>query len=141
VAGKDTLLEEGRDIYEVCDLGFGECRLCICGYPEKKRSGDAGTITVATKYPNVAKSYFDAKGMDIDLIKLNGSVELAPVIGLSDVILDVVESGKTLEANGLAVLETVVLSSARLAVNKVSLKTKKNLILPLIELLKTSRSV
>lgn len=126
VVGKDTLLESGRPLYEVLDLTFGKCRLCIAGYADQSRSPvTRATFRVATKYPNIARSYYDAKGQTIEIIELHGSVELGPVIGLSDVILDVVESGSTLRANGLTVLEEVCDVSARLVVNRVSMKTKQ----------------
>ena len=125
VVGKDTLLEAGRPLYEVLDLGFGKCRLCIAGYAEQQPSATRATFRVATKYPNIARSYYDSKGQTIEIIELHGSVELGPVIGLSDVILDIVESGSTLRANGLTVLETICECSARLVVNRVSMKTKQ----------------
>ena len=125
VVGKDTLLEAGRPLYEVLDLGFGKCRLCIAGYAAQQPSATRATFRVATKYPSIARSYYDAKGQTIEIIELHGSVELGPVIGLSDVILDIVESGSTLKANGLTVLETVCECSARLVVNRVSMKTKQ----------------
>ena len=132
VVGKDTLLESGRPLYEVLDLTFGTCRLCIAGYAEQQQSATRATFRVATKYPNVARSYYDAKGQTIEIIELHGSVELGPVIGLSDVILDIVESGSTLKANGLTVLETVCECSARLVVNRVSMKTKQTRIQEII---------
>jgi ATP phosphoribosyltransferase len=125
VVGKDTLLEAGRPLYEVLDLGFGKCRLCIAGYAAQQPSATRATFRVATKYPNIARSYYNSKGQTIEIIELHGSVELGPVIGLSDVILDIVESGSTLKANGLTVLETVCECSARLVVNRVSMKTKQ----------------
>ena len=125
VVGKDTLLEAGRPLYEVLDLGFGKCRLCIAGYAAQQPSATRATFRVATKYPNIARSYYDSKGQTIEIIELHGSVELGPVIGLSDVILDIVESGSTLKANGLTVLETVCECSARLVANRVSMKTKQ----------------
>jgi len=133
VVGKDTLLESGRPLYEVLDLTFGKCRLCIAGYAEQPHSATRATFRVATKYPNIARSYYDAKGQTIEIIELHGSVELGPVIGLSDVILDVVESGSTLRANGLKVLEEVCDVSARLVVNRVSMKTKQERIRYLID--------
>ena len=133
VVGKDTLLESGRPLYEVLDLTFGRCRLCIAGYAEQHQSATRATFRVATKYPNVARSYYDAKGQTIEIIELHDSVELGPVIGLSDVILDIVESGSTLKANGLTVLETVCECSARLVVNRVSMKTKRDRIRQLID--------
>ena len=124
VVGKDTLLEEERNLYEVMDLKFGACRMCVCG-PEsagellKKNE----IIRVASKYPNIAKNYFkNKKNQSVEIIKLNGSVELAPIVGLSDVIVDIVETGSTLKENGLQVLEEVCPLSARIVVNQVSLK-------------------
>ncbi len=133
VVGKDTLLESGRPLYEVLDLTFGKCRLCIAGYADRQPSATRATFRVATKYPNIARSYYDAKGRTIEIIELHGSVELGPVIGLSDVILDIVESGSTLRANGLAVLEDVCDVSARLVVNRVSMKTKRERIRQIID--------
>ena len=134
VVGKDTLLEAGRELYEVLDLGFGKCRLCIAGYPgEQGGSVNRATFRVATKYPNIARSYYDSKGQTIEIIELHGSVELGPVIGLSDVILDIVESGSTLRANGLTVLEDICDVSARLVVNRVAMKTKRERIRQIID--------
>ena len=133
VVGKDTLLEAGRPLYEVLDLGFGKCRLCIAGYAAQQPSATRATFRVATKYPNVARAYYDQKGQTIEIIELHGSIELGPVIGLSDVILDIVESGSTLKANGLTVLETVCVCSARLVVNRVSMKTKRDRIREIID--------
>ena len=134
VVGKDTLLEAGRPLYEVLDLTFGKCRLCIAGYAEQNhQQATRATFRVATKYPNVARAYYDAKGQTIEIIELHGSIELGPVIGLSDVILDIVESGSTLRANGLSVLEEVAECSARLVVNRVSMKTKRERIRQIID--------
>jgi len=134
VVGKDTLLEAGRPLYEVLDLTFGRCRLCIAGYADQThQSATRATFRVATKYPSVARSFYDAKGQTIEIIELHGSIELGPVIGLSDVILDIVESGSTLKANGLTVLEEVCDCSARLVVNRVSMKTKRERIRQLID--------
>lgn len=133
VVGKDTLLEAGRPLYEVLDLTFGRCRLCIAGYADQKnQQATRATFRVATKYPNVARRYYDQKGQTIEIIELHGSIELGPVIGLSDVILDIVESGSTLRANGLSVLEEVAECSARLVVNRVSMKTKRERIRQII---------
>jgi ATP phosphoribosyltransferase regulatory subunit len=134
VAGKDTLLEENKALYELLDLGLGACRLCVAGKPGG--SGARGVLRVATKYPNIARGYYASRGQSIEIIKLNGSVELGPLVGLSDVILDIVESGGTLSANGLEVLETVSRISARAVVNVVSLKTKGDRIRPLIAALR-----
>ena len=134
VVGKDTLLEAGRPLYEVLDLTFGRCRLCIAGYADQKnQQATRATFRVATKYPNVARAYYDMKGQTIEIIELHGSIELGPVIGLSDVILDIVESGSTLRANGLSVLEEVAECSARLVVNRVSMKTKRERIRQIID--------
>lgn len=125
VVGRDTILEENRDITQLMDLGFGKCRMCVAG-PLDAREVLKGerTIRVATKYPNIAKSYFEKTNRVCEIIKLNGSVELGPVVGLSDVIVDIVESGKTLKENGLDVLEEIEPLSARLIVNNASLKVK-----------------
>ena len=124
IVGKDTILEEGRKLYEVMDLGFGKCKMCVCG-PESAREvlENNQLIRVATKYPNIAKDYFfNRKHQTVDLIKLNGSIELAPIVGLSEVIVDIVETGSTLKENGLKVLEEVCPLSARMVVNQVSMK-------------------
>lgn len=131
VVGKDTLMEENRPLYELLDLGFGKCRLCIAGYPG--RPAGYANERVATKYPNIARNYYAAQGRNIQIIKLNGSVELGPIVGLSDVILDIVEGGSTLKANGLTVLEEICPVSARLVVNRVALKTKRARIQAIVE--------
>jgi ATP phosphoribosyltransferase len=132
--GKDTLMEAELPLYEMVDLKFGACKLAVAGYPAKKdNSLTTSILRVATKYPNVAKTYYASKGVSIECIKLNGSVELGPMLGLSDVILDIVESGRTLVENGLEVMEDVAQVSARLAVNRASLKIKADVITPLIE--------
>lgn len=134
VVGKDTLMEAGRPLYEVLDLGFGACRLCIAGYPDKAgETVSHATFRVATKYPHIARSYYGEMGQTIEIIELHGSVELGPVIGLSDVILDIVESGSTLRANGLEVLSEICPVSARLVCNRVSLKTKRERVQWLID--------
>src|SRR5690554_6159776 len=137
IAGKDTLLEEARPLYEMLDLKFGACRLAVAGFANRKASGITNTQTrVATKYPNITRNYFASKGENVEIIKLNGSVELGPLTGLSDVIVDIVESGRTLVENGLVVLEEICPISARLVVNQVSLKTKHNEIKRIINGLK-----
>lgn len=134
VAGKDTLMEAGLPLYEMADLRFGKCRLAIAGYPDRKYGSlTSSVLRVATKYPETARRYYASKGVSIECIKLSGSVELGPILGLSDVILDIVESGRTLVENGLAVLEEVCEISARLAVNRASLKIKADVLVPLIE--------
>ena len=138
VVGRDTILEEGRKLYEVMDLGFGKCRMCICG-PESARELLDGNqqIRVATKYPNIAKDYFyNKKHQTVEIIKLNGSVELAPIVGLSEVIVDIVETGTTLKENGLGVLEEVCPLSARMGVNQVSMKMESERISELLGKLK-----
>lgn len=135
IVGKDTLLEENRNLYEMVDLGFGKCRMCVCGPKELKGKLDSMTnLRVASKYPKIAKKYFnDEKGQTIELIKLNGSVELAPLVGLSDVIVDIVETGSTLRANGLDILAEIVPLSARFVVNKVSMKMERERIMSIVE--------
>ena len=136
IVGKDTLIEEGRDLYEMLDLKMGECRLCIAGYPERRDVLTNPHLRVATKYVNTARRVF-ADREEIEIIPLHGSIELAPVTGLADVILDVVQTGSTLKANGLVVLEDVFTGiTARLVANKVSLKTKAAEMLPLIQRIK-----
>ena len=138
IVGKDTLIEEGRDLYEMLDLKMGECRLCIAGYPERRDVLTNPHLRVATKYVNTARRVF-ADREEIEIIPLHGSIELAPVTGLADVILDVVQTGSTLKANGLVVLEDVFTGiTARLVANKVSLKTKAAEMLPLIQRIKES---
>lgn len=137
IVGKDTLLEQDKDLYEMLDLKLGECRLCLAGYPERKDVLTNPHLRVATKYVNTAKKVFAERGEEIEIIHLNGSIELAPVTGLSDVIFDIVQTGSTLKANGLEVLEEVFEGiTARLVVNKVSLKTKADELLPLIDRLR-----
>ena len=124
VVGKDTIDEENRKVFEVLDLGFGKCRMCVCGYESAKDLlSSREMIKVATKYPRIAKKYFnEVKHQTVDIIKLNGSIELAPIVGLSDVIVDIVETGSTLKENGLSVLEEVYPLSARMIVNPVSMR-------------------
>ncbi|MDY4668638.1 MAG: ATP phosphoribosyltransferase [Oliverpabstia sp.] len=138
VVGRDTIMEEGRNLYEVMDLGFGKCRMCICG-PESAREllEHHHLIRVATKYPNIAKDYFyNRKHQTVEIIKLNGSIELAPIVGLAEVICDIVETGSTLKENGLSVLEEVCPLSARMVVNQVSMKMESERISELIQKLK-----
>ena len=125
IVGKDTILEEGRKLYEVMDLGFGACRMCVCG-PESARE-------VLNNNQNIAKDYFyNKKHQTVEIIKLNGSIELAPIVGLSEVIVDIVETGSTLRENGLKVLEEVCPLSARMVVNQVSMKMEDERIRKLI---------
>lgn len=117
IAGKDILLEYAPDVYELLDLGIGKCRMCVAGYPDW-RDDASTTLRVATKFPNIAKRYYGARSREISIIRLNGSIELAPLLGLSDVIVDIVETGNTLRENGLAPLEEIVPVSARFIANK-----------------------
>ncbi|MCT4598251.1 MAG: ATP phosphoribosyltransferase [Vallitalea sp.] len=124
IVGKDTILEEKKNLYEVLDLGFGKCRMIVAGQDKMKDIIDEGSsIRVATKYPNIAKDYFyNKKNQKVEIIKLNGSIELAPLVGLSEVIVDIVETGTTLKDNGLVILEEICPLSARMVVNRVSMK-------------------
>ena len=133
IVGRDTILQEARNIYEVLDLGFGKCRMCVCG-PESARDllQHHEQIRVATKYPKIAKDFYNKKHQTVEIIKLNGSIELAPIVGLADVIVDIVETGSTLRENGLAVLEEVCPLSARMVVNPVSMKMEQERISKLI---------
>ncbi len=138
VAGKDTILEENRRVYEVLDLGFGQCRMCVCG---PTAAGELllhhERIRVASKYPVIARDYFyNKKHQTVDIIKLNGSVELGPIVGLSDVIVDIVETGSTLKENGLGVLEEICPLSARMIVNQVSMQMETERIREIITQLK-----
>ena len=138
VVGKDTILEAGRKLYEVLDLHVGKCRMCVAG-PESAREklNDGSLIRVASKYPRIAKDYFyNTKHQTVEIIKLNGSVELAPIVGLSEVIVDIVETGSTLKENGLQVLEEICPLSARVVVNEVSMKMEHERITKLVKDLK-----
>ena len=134
VVGEDTIMEEGRKIYEVLDLGFGRCRMCVAGPQEAARLlNGQEQIRVATKYPKIARDYFnDVRNQTVEIIKLNGSIELAPIVGLSEVIVDIVETGSTLKENGLKVLEEVCPLSARVVVNPVSIRMENERIMKLI---------
>ena len=134
IVGKDTIQEEGRKLYEVIDFGFGRCRMCVAG-PESAREllGSGRRIRVATKYPNIAKDYFtNVLHQTVEIIKLGGSIELAPIVGLSEVIVDIVETGSTLRENGLNVLAEIEPLSARMIVNQVSMKMEQERIRRLI---------
>ena len=135
IVGKGTILEEGRKLYEVLDLKMGKCRMCVCGPREaKERLQHHELIRVATKYPRIAKDYFyNRKYQTVEIIKLNGSIELAPIVGLADVIVDIVETGSTLRENGLEVLEEVCGLSARMVVNQVSMKRENERISRIIK--------
>ena len=132
VVGKDILLEDNADVYELLDLGFGKCRVAVCGlngYVEDKNS----VLRVATKFTNIAKQYYASKNRDIEIIHLNGSIELAPILGLSDVIVDIVETGSTLRENNLHVMNDIIPISARLISNKASYKFKYDMITEIAE--------
>lgn len=122
VAGKDTLLEYSPDVFELLDLGIGKCRVCVAARKGFDTAGHDRTLRVATKFPSIARDYYEKQGREIDIIKLNGSIELAPLLGLSDVIVDIVETGTTLRENDLEVIETIVDISARLIANKAGYK-------------------
>lgn len=133
VVGKDTLLESGNEYYEVMDLGLGKCGFIVASLPEKDVFTKVGHIKIGTKYPTVAKEYFKKKGMDVEIIKIEGSVELAPILGLCDAIVDIMETGSTLKENGLIVFDRICDISARVIVNKASFKLKRNEIKNLLE--------
>ena len=139
VVGKDTILEEGRKVHEVLDLGYGKCKMCVCGYKDAvPLLQHHELIRVATKDPNIAKDYFyNKKHQTVEIIKLNGSIELAPIVGLSEVIVDIVETGSTLRENGLEVLEEVCPLSARMIVNPVSMRMESERIKNLLMKLRT----
>ena len=139
VVGKDTILEEGRKVHEVLDLGYGKCKMCVGGYKDAvPLLQHHELIRVATKYPNIAKDYFyNKKHQTVEIIKLNGSIELAPIVGLSEVIVDIVETGSTLRENGLEVLEEVCPLSARMIVNPVSMRMESERIKKLLMKLRT----
>ena len=139
VVGKDTILEEGRKVHEVLDLGYGKCKMCVCGYKDAAPLlQHHELIRVAKKYPNIAKDYFyNKKNQTVEIIKLNGSIELAPIVGLSEVIVDIVETGSTLRENGLEVLEEVCPLSARMIVNPVSMRMESERIKNLLMKLRT----
>lgn len=133
IVGKDTLLEKNREFYEVLDLEIGKCRFAVAALPDFRMEEGYSRKKIATKYPNVAREYFRKKGMDIELIKIEGSVELAPIVGLADAIVDIVETGETLKENGLIIVEEICDISARMIVNKASMKTKREEIIKIIE--------
>ncbi|MDE7229062.1 MAG: ATP phosphoribosyltransferase [Oscillospiraceae bacterium] len=135
VVGKDTIMEHGGKFFEIMDLGFGKCKFALAvknGYDFYK---GYGVKTVATKYPEVTRNFFESKGIDVDIVKIEGSVELAPLVGLSDGIVDIVETGTTLKENGLEVFEDVAPISARLIVNTVSMKLKQERISEIVKLI------
>lgn len=136
IVGKDQLLEQRRDVYEPLDLGFGACRLVVAEPAELHKQDDPRSwshLRVATKYPNLAEAYFSRKGIQTEIIKLTGSLELAPLVGLAERIVDLVETGRTLKENGLVEVEEIAKATARLIVNRASLKTKYRRVQALIE--------
>jgi ATP phosphoribosyltransferase len=136
VAGRDVLLEAGSDVYEPLDLGFGRCRLVVA----RRRGGvdprGASSLRVATKYPKVAAAHFQKHGLSVEIVKLAGSVELAPGLGLADCIVDVVETGRTLDENGLEVVEEVAPSTARFVVNRASFHSRRGELAALLDALR-----
>ena len=138
VVGRDVLLEGGNDVYELLDLGFGACRMCVAA-PLNFREDLSAPLRVATKYPAIAKRFYADKGREIEVIKLNGSIELAPILGLSDVIVDIVETGSTLKQNHLEVIETVLPISARFIANRAAAKFKPGELQPLIAALQAAK--
>ena len=132
VVGKDTILENENDNYELLDLKIGKCKFIVASLPQNQLFSKVGHIKIGTKYPRVSKQYFLSKGMDVEIIKIDGSVELAPIVGLAEVIVDIVETGATLRENGLEVLEEVCPLSARMVVNQVSMKMEQERINKLI---------
>lgn len=135
VVGKDTIMEMNGKFFELVDLGFGRCKFALAGKKGVDFYHGYGVKTIATKYPNVSRAFFEKKGMDVDIVKIEGSVELAPLLNLSDAIVDIVETGTTLKENGLEVFEDIASISARLIVNMVSMKLRQNEIETLIKLI------
>ncbi len=138
IVGRDTLLEENKNFYEVLDLKFGKCKFAVAGPKNSEFYQGYNRKKIATKYPNVARNYFRKIGQDVEIIKIDGSVELAPILGLADAIVDIVETGNTLKENGLVVYEDICSISARLIVNIASMKMKKDEIEELVELVQTT---
>lgn len=139
VVGKDTIIENGHSFYEVLDLGFGKCNFALAGPAGKEFYTGYNSKCIATKYPKVARSFFETKGMDVNIIKIEGSVELAPLLGLADAIVDIVETGTTLKENGLEVIEKICPISARMITNIASMKLRKNEIENLISKIEACR--
>ena len=133
IVGKDTLMETNREFYEVLDLNVGKCKFALAALPSFKLDQGYNRKKIATKYPNIARKYFRKKDIDVELIKIEGSVELGPIVGLADAIVDIVETGNTLRENGLVVVEDICEISARIIVNKASMKTKRDEIIKIIE--------
>ncbi|MBQ6676300.1 MAG: ATP phosphoribosyltransferase [Ruminococcus sp.] len=135
VVGKDTIMEMQGKFFELADLGFGRCKFALAAKKGEKFYGGYGVKTIATKYPNITRNHFESKGMDVEIVKIEGSVELAPLLELSDGIVDIVETGTTLKENGLEVIEDICPISARLIVNMVSMKLRQQEIERLVELI------
>lgn len=135
IVGKDTIMEDGKDVYELQDLGFGKCQVVVAGFPGSFPE-DTKYLTVATKYPAITKKYFDKAGIRTEISRLNGSIELSPIVGLSEVIVDIVETGSTLRDNGLVVLKEIAKISTRVIANKASYATRTEEVQLCIELLK-----
>ncbi|MBP3869741.1 MAG: ATP phosphoribosyltransferase [Faecalicoccus sp.] len=133
VVGKDTLIEGGSDYYEMLDLQVGKCKFIVASLPENDLFNKVGHIKIGTKYPTVARNYFLSRGMEVEIIKIDGSVELAPILGLCDGIVDIMETGTTLKENGLVVLDDVCSISARVIVNKAAFKLKRDEIMRFIK--------
>jgi ATP phosphoribosyltransferase len=133
-----VLLEAGSDVYEPLDLGFGRCRLVVAGRAGERPAVRVSTVRVATKYPRVTRTHFEERGVSVEVVRLAGSVELAPGLGLADCIVDVVETGRTLADNGLEVVEEVAASSARLIVNRASYQARREDVRRLIDRLRTA---
>ena len=133
IVGKDTLLEKGENYYEVLDLGIGKCKFIVATLPNVNIFNRIGHIKIGSKYPNVSKRYFEGKGMDVEVIKIEGSVELAPILGISEGIVDIMETGTTLKENGLIVVDEIYDISSRVIVNKSSFKLKRNEINEIID--------
>lgn len=138
VVGKDTIMENGHSFFEVLDLGFGKCNFALAGPKGKPFYTGYTAKCIATKYPKVARNFFESKGMDVEIIKIEGSVELAPLLGLSDAIVDIVETGTTLKENGLEVIETICPISARMIINIASMKLRKTEIESLTQKIETA---
>lgn len=141
IIGKDVLVEEQRDVYELLDLGFGSCRMMVAVPASRKRSAlnEYAHLRVASKYPKIAEQFFQKQGIQVEIIKLNGSIELAPMVGLSELIVDLVETGRTLKENNLMTVAEVLPVSARLIANRVSFKLKNSRISSLVEALREER--
>jgi ATP phosphoribosyltransferase len=140
IAGRDVIMESRADVLQPLDLNFGYCKIAVAGPAEHRAPTTNPTVRVATKYPRITLDYFNARGIPVEIIPLSGSIELAPLIGLADRIVDLVETGRTLKENGLAVLEVIAESSAKLLINRAGYQTKRAEVLTLIQALEKARS-